>query len=576
MHRSVRRALLATAALTFLAGSATAQTFYFRSGASSEAAPGGSVEAGALSPNVSASDFPTSASSTWDVALVGSGGTPAYSFSATGLPPGTSLQDDRIVGTPAYGDWSIVITTTDSTGASTIAAPILVSVGTPGTFAPVLASVENVDVYRPDTIGDDIAVAFKNTGQRPAARPDLSVSGPYVVLNDGCPSTLNGGETCYVDVAASPDASAARGPIADGSLGGLPLAGNVYVPIVTLAAATTQTFPAANVGSPWTFDFSTLSTGSQDVPAGTMAYSLSAHPAWLSINRKTGIASGTPIAKGDASLQVVGTFKTVSGQREYTINVGGVVLRVTQISAGTNHTCAVTTSGAAKCWGQNVYGQLGHGDKIDSTTPVDVTELTSNVSQISAGDTHTCAVTASGAAKCWGQNVSGQLGRGDLSYSTTPVDVTDLTSNVSQISAGTYHTCVVTASGAAKCWGYGPLGHGDLSYSTSPVDVTDLTSNVSQISVNAYHTCAVTTSGAAKCWGQNSYGELGRGNKIDSTTPVDVTDLTSGALQISAGGQHTCAITTSGAAKCWGYNGKGQLGRGDNSTIFSPTDVERP
>ena len=200
----------------------------------------------------------------------------------------------------------------------------------------------------------------------------------------------------------------------------------------------------------------------------------------------------------------------------------------TQISAGGGHTCAVTTAGGAKCWGDNGYGRLGDGTTTSRTTPVDVVGLTSGVAQISAGRNHTCAVTTAGGAKCWGYNGHGRLGDGTTTNRTTPVDVVGLTAGVAQISGGLYHTCAVTTAGGAKCWGnngFGRLGDGTTTNRTTPVDVVGLTSGVAQISASFRQTCVVTTAGGAKCWGANEYGQLGDGTTTNRNTPVDVTGL---------------------------------------------------
>jgi alpha-tubulin suppressor-like RCC1 family protein len=121
-------------------------------------------------------------------------------------------------------------------------------------------------------------------------------------------------------------------------------------------------------------------------------------------------------------------------------------------------------------------GQLGNGATSNSNTPVDVSGMSSGVVAISAGYKHTCALTTSGAAKCWGMGTDGQLGNGAASNSNTPVDVSGMSSGVVAISAGRQNTCALMTSGAAKCWGIGTdgrLGNGAASNSNTPVDVTD-------------------------------------------------------------------------------------------------------
>jgi len=260
------------------------------------------------------------------------------------------------------------------------------------------------------------------------------------------------------------------------------------------------------------------------------------------------------------------------------VDVSGLSSGVSAISEGLIHTCAVLTSGGVKCWGYNYFGELGNGSNNDSNVPVDVSGLSSGVSAISAGQVHTCALLTSGGVKCWGDNYYGELGNGTNTDSYVPVDVLGLSSGVSAISAGGNHTCVLLTSGGVKCWGDnydGELGNGNNTNSNVPVNVSGLSSGVSAISAGSLHTCALTSSGGVKCWGRNYYGQLGNGNTADSNVPVDVSGLSSGVSAISAGSLHTCALTSSGGVKCWGFNGTGQLGNGtwSNSSNVLPVDV---
>ena len=257
------------------------------------------------------------------------------------------------------------------------------------------------------------------------------------------------------------------------------------------------------------------------------------------------------------------------------VAVAGLGNSVASISSGLNHTCAVTTAGAAKCWGQNSYSQLGNNSIGDRHAPVAVVGLGSGVASISSGIYHTCAITTAGAAKCWGYNALGQLGDNSTITRSSAVAVVGLSNGVASISAGHYHTCAITTAGAAKCWGnnaQGELGNNSTSNRSTPVAVVGLGSGVVSISSGGYHTCAITTAGATKCWGYNSYGHLGNNSTTNRSTPVAVTGLSNGVASISSGSHHTCAITTAGAARCWGRNLNGQLG--NNSTANSPTPVD--
>jgi len=262
------------------------------------------------------------------------------------------------------------------------------------------------------------------------------------------------------------------------------------------------------------------------------------------------------------------------------VSVSDLSSGASAISAGCYHTCAITSSGGAKCWGYNNYGQLGNNSNADSNVPVSVSGLDSGVRAISAGHFYTCAITSSGAVKCWGRNRDGQLGDGTTADSNIPVSVSGLSSGVSAVSAGYSHTCAITSSGAVKCWGHnsvGQLGDGTTADSKVPVSVSGLSSGVSAISAGDLHTCALTNSGGVKCWGYNFFGQLGDGTTADSKVPVSVSDLSSGVSAISAagyeGGSHTCALTSSGGVKCWGRNRDGQLGNNSNTDSKVPVDV---
>jgi alpha-tubulin suppressor-like RCC1 family protein len=248
---------------------------------------------------------------------------------------------------------------------------------------------------------------------------------------------------------------------------------------------------------------------------------------------------------------------------------------VTAVAAGAFHTCALTRAGGMKCWGENRSGQLGDGTTIDRLTPVDVPGL-SGVTAIAAGF-HTCALLVTGGVNCWGDNFGGQLGDGTTTTRSTPVDVVGLSTGVTAIAITGVHTCALTTGGGVKCWGaagFGALGDGTTTNRSTPVDVVGLSSGVAAVGAGDFHSCALMVSGRVKCWGDNAFGELGDGTTANRLMPVDVAGLGGRAKAIAVGSGHTCALTTAGGVRCWGYNGAGELG--DGGTGHRPTPVDIP
>jgi alpha-tubulin suppressor-like RCC1 family protein len=279
----------------------------------------------------------------------------------------------------------------------------------------------------------------------------------------------------------------------------------------------------------------------------------------------TGACDGAGTCNGTASSCTGGDFCWL-----------GACVKVSATTLGIRHTCALTTGGSVQCWGANDFGQLGNGSTTPSLVPVAVSGLSSGITAIAAGDVHTCALTAAGGVQCWGRNFSGQLGNDSTVDSPVPVAVSGLSSGVAAIASGESYTCALTTGGGVQCWGFngaGALGNNSTTDSHAPVTVAGLGFGVAAITAGGGHTCALTTMWGVQCWGFGTYGQLGNGLYATSLAPVAISGPSSNVVAIAAGGLHTCALTTAGTVRCWGWNMYGQLGNGSTTGSAVPVAV---
>jgi alpha-tubulin suppressor-like RCC1 family protein len=236
-----------------------------------------------------------------------------------------------------------------------------------------------------------------------------------------------------------------------------------------------------------------------------------------------------------------------------------------QISAGSSHTCGVTTDDLLYCWGYNEYGSVGDGTTTRRLKPVPVAGGRM-YRQVSAGVDFTCALTTGDRAFCWGTNSGdggGQLGDGSrVNSRLRPVAVLGGHA-FRQVTAGLYHACAVGTDDRAWCWGsggYGQLGDGSVAVRGEPVPVAG-SLRFRHVSAGYTHTCGVTTDDRAYCWGQNKDGQVGDSTQTTALRPVPVAGGRR-FRQVDGGLRHTCGVTTDGRAFCWGSNGGGQIGDG--------------
>lgn len=254
---------------------------------------------------------------------------------------------------------------------------------------------------------------------------------------------------------------------------------------------------------------------------------------------------------------------------------------ITSVSAGYDHSLAVTSAGGVLAFGRNDVGQLGNGTTTDSAVPVSVSlPPGTTVTQASAGDGFSLAVTSTGGALAWGDDEEGELGNGQVSGSpaTIPVPVS-LGTTVTQVAAGiSDYGLALTADGQVLAWGdnfSGQLGDGTTTSSDTPGRV-DLPAGVqvTQIAAGGATGYALTSAGAVYAWGYGANGVLGDGSVGSSDTPVQV-KLPSGTMvtQIASDGSFALALTSAGKVLAWGGDSSGQLGDGKTSTTGSDVPV---
>jgi alpha-tubulin suppressor-like RCC1 family protein len=235
------------------------------------------------------------------------------------------------------------------------------------------------------------------------------------------------------------------------------------------------------------------------------------------------------------------------------------------------HQCAVF-NGGIRCWGANDSGQLGDGSTTNSLTFVVAIADGSGASFVAAGDGHTCAVIGGG-VRCWGGNASGQLGIGSTAPSLVPAQVLAAGSGAAVVAGGGQHTCAVVGGGI-WCWGAngnGQLGDGSTAQSLVPVQIVAAGGGATFVATGSSHSCAVID-GGVKCWGSNTNGQLGNGSTAESLVPVQAVAPGSGATWVAAGTSHSCAVVN-GGVRCWGSNAEGQLANGSISQSPVPIQV---
>jgi alpha-tubulin suppressor-like RCC1 family protein len=273
---------------------------------------------------------------------------------------------------------------------------------------------------------------------------------------------------------------------------------------------------------------------------------------------------------------------------------------VVQLTAGEKHTCARVTGGQVRCFGQDLYGQLGDGTAGGPSTITTVLATTgagplTGVTSIAAGTETTCALLNTHQVRCWGRNFNGSLGNAsNTAQSARPVVVRAVSgagalTHVTQIAGGYRHFCARLDTGQVVCWGdneYRQLGDATTTNRSRPVRVKAplgssqrYLTGVTQVVTGGIHTCFRLSNGQARCVGNNSAGNLGDGTTTERDLPVAVRKPTgpgnlTGVTSLAAGQAHTCARLSTNQVRCWGANFTGQVGDNTNTQRPRPVTVK--
>jgi alpha-tubulin suppressor-like RCC1 family protein len=203
--------------------------------------------------------------------------------------------------------------------------------------------------------------------------------------------------------------------------------------------------------------------------------------------------------------------------------VASPITDAVQLAVGDNFTCKRIGDGTVLCFGLNTSGELGDGTTTTRFLPAPVL-LPEPAVEVAAGcHKHACAVGTSGAVYCWGENLGEQIGIGMATpFVSTPAQILGI-SDVRQVAVGYEHTCALTATDEIWCWGSnidGQLGNGSFATASVPTRVTGLTGTFRQLEAACSNAYAVRTDGTLVGWGGSLL--IGTGASMAQPLPIEI------------------------------------------------------
>ena len=251
---------------------------------------------------------------------------------------------------------------------------------------------------------------------------------------------------------------------------------------------------------------------------------------------------------------------------------------VERLHFGTYHVCTLDDRQTVWCTGSNDYGQLGDGTTTKRSDLTEVAELGPMVGLAVGFFDTTCAWNDEGELFCWGNNDHGVLADDELEYSSTPVRIDELPPVV-DVSLGAFHACALTEEQRVYCWGNHSRGQLGIDIGVGPIVYTptevELLPAARKVRAGGEHTCAIDQEGTLYCWGHNGFGQLGLGDDLPGTTiPRVVEGAPGNAVDLEVAFRHSCAVFGERRELyCWGTNDYGQLGLDDLERRTTPTEV---
>lgn len=262
----------------------------------------------------------------------------------------------------------------------------------------------------------------------------------------------------------------------------------------------------------------------------------------------------------------------IGSDRDWKAAVGSKSDRGGGGASGIVHALALKKNGTLWAWGDNRLGQLGLGDTTFRSSPVQIGSLT-DWAYIATCQASSFGIKTDGTLWSWGGNSQGSLGLNDTTNRSSPVQVGSNTWKL--ITHGNANSIAIRSDGTIWGWGqnnFGQLGLGDTTQRNSPVQIGS-DSNWKSAGVGAVTTGAIKTNGTLWTWGWNEAGPLGLGDTANRSLPVQVGALTDWDYLTNNGDQFLSAMKKDSTIWSWGNNSNGTLGLGDTTNRSSPTQV---